>query len=73
MTLDVTVHHGELRRYEVRIQGPRVLHEMTVFATGFDDAAAAAVEKIQDKIRRHNYRGWGPIRGPWTVVSILAE
>lgn len=74
MTIDVTIHDGELRRYGVRILGPRnKQHEVSVFATSWDGAAAAGVEKIQDKIERHNYRGWGPIEGPWNVIGIAVE
>ena len=68
--MTVSIHPGDLRRFAVQVQGPYEEHSMTVFATGWDDAAEAAVEKIKDKIIRHEFDGWGPVEGPWTVLSI---
>ena len=59
-----------MRRFQVTVQGPRQQHVMVVFAGGWDGAAAAAVDKIQDKILRHDFTGWGPVSGPWTVLAI---
>jgi hypothetical protein len=62
-----------MRRYAVQIQGPTQKHEMTVFAGDWNSAAEAGVDKIQDKILRHNFKGWGPVSGPWTVLSVTFE
>jgi hypothetical protein len=70
----MTVHAGDLHRYEVRVAGPKnIEHNVTVFATTWNQAAFAAVEKLQDKIIRHEYKDWGPVEGPWTVLAITVE
>lgn len=63
----------EMARYGVIIEGPTQQHEMTVFACGWDHAAEAAIEKIKDKIQERRFKGWGPVEGPWTVLSITLE
>lgn len=62
-----------MNRYEVLVRGPRQDHIMAVFAGSWDDAAQAAINKIQDKIERHGNSDWGPIAGPWRVIRITWE
>ena len=76
MTIKLSVHRGELRRYEVDVEcktrDSRVLKayngthtNVPVFATNRKDARAAAVEKIKDKWYRHQ-----GLRTKWTAHNV---
>jgi hypothetical protein len=63
-----------MKRYAVVVEGPRGEIPVSVFAgDSWDGVAEAAVAKIQDKILRHNFKGWGPISGPWKVIQITLD
>jgi ABC-type iron transport system FetAB ATPase subunit len=69
MSMRLTIHDGELKRYAVLVRctshrnviwNPEVL----VFATNAEDAKAAAVEKMIDKYLRHQSK-----RTTWITVG----
>jgi hypothetical protein len=62
-----------LGRYSVKVQGPLRKVEMTVFAMDWNGAADNALKKIAEKIVARNFKGWGPLAGPWTVLSISRD
>jgi hypothetical protein len=72
----VTLHHGELKRYEVDVESKtrdsriqKAYHgtrtNVLVFATNREDARAAAVEKMEDKWYRHQ-----GLRTKWTAHAV---
>ncbi len=76
MTIKVTVHRGELKRYEVDVEcktrdsrvqkahnGART--NVLVFATNRKDARTAAVEKMKDKWYRHQ-----GLRTKWAAHTV---
>jgi hypothetical protein len=76
VTIKLTVHRGELKRYEVDVecktQDSRVKKayngthtNVLVFATNPEDARAAAVEKMRDKWSRHQC-----LRTKWTAHKV---
>jgi hypothetical protein len=74
MKLKLTIHSGELKRFTVLVRCTS--HEniwtpeggVDVFATGKDEARAAAVEKMCDKYLRHQN-----LRTDWIVTGEPVE
>ena len=52
-----TFHPGEIRHYSATVTGPRGLRmDVIVFATSFESAFEAAIDKVCDKYLRHKNR-----------------
>jgi hypothetical protein len=69
MSIRLTVHDGELKRYAVSVrctshQNIIWTSEVLVFATNTEDAKTAAVEKMIDKYLRHQSK-----RTTWIAVG----